>query len=316
MTNNNKRLGVYLIFAFGIGWVLQVIGSVLALRGNQLGFTAALTLTMFAPLIAAIIAGKGIGKKKSGIEWMPRFKGCIGTWLGAWLGVILLAVVCAALYFVIFPDAFDPTFSEYLKASVGEETFEQTYGLIGTELIPVTMLFSVASSSFINMFAALGEEAGWRGYMQPILKERFGRVGGLVLGGLIWGVWHAPAILIAGYEYGWSLFTHPWWQALAGVVLFSLITVPLGIILDRMYEKSRSIWVPSLAHGAFNASAGIAFIALALDHTDELWIGPAPIGIISAIPLFVCAAIILMLKPVPTVEEAAVEETVAVEAAE
>ena len=65
-----------------------------------------------------------------------------------------------------------------------------------------TDLFAVTLAPVINMFAALGEEAGWRGYMMPHLKKQLGLLNGRLLGGVIWGVWHWPLMLLVGYEYG------------------------------------------------------------------------------------------------------------------
>lgn len=61
----------------------------------------------------------------------------------------------------------------------------------------------------INMFPALGEEVGWRGYMMPRLKERFGLLNGRLLGGFVWGIWHWPLMLLVGYEYGTNYLGAP-----------------------------------------------------------------------------------------------------------
>jgi len=42
----------------------------------------------------------------------------------------------------------------------------------------------------------LGEEAGWRGFMLPILQSKFGWMGATLLIALIWSFWHAPLWLI------------------------------------------------------------------------------------------------------------------------
>ena len=37
---------------------------------------------------------------------------------------------------------------------------------------------------------SVGEEFGWRGFLQPRLAQRYGVVSGSLLVGLVWGVWH------------------------------------------------------------------------------------------------------------------------------
>ncbi len=53
--------------------------------------------------------------------------------------------------------------------------------------IPVTIL--------VLIFFTAGEEIGWRGFLQTPLIEAYGGLGGVILLGLIWGIWHAPIAL-------------------------------------------------------------------------------------------------------------------------
>ena len=71
--------------------------------------------------------------------------------------------------------------------------------------IAVSSGASMLWAPWFNMFFAVGEEAGWRGAMYPILKERLG-IKGRIVGGIIWEV--APDHALTGYEYGtdyWGL---------------------------------------------------------------------------------------------------------------
>ncbi len=45
-----------------------------------------------------------------------------------------------------------------------------------------------------NSFIALGEEFGWRAYLVPKLEKLLGLTPSLIIGGIIWGLWHAPFI--------------------------------------------------------------------------------------------------------------------------
>lgn len=90
---------------------------------------------------------------------------------------------------------------------------------------------------FINMLFALGEEVGWRGALNPMLKERFGKRGGRLMGGMIWGAWHWPVMILAGYEYGRDY----WGEPVLGMAMFCLFTTASGTLLDFLYEKSKCI---------------------------------------------------------------------------
>lgn len=286
------NLKKYLILSFGLAWIFQIIGSIFAVKGSQIAFSSIVSVAMLMPMVAVLIIGKGFKKEKTGIEWKPKFKGKWKYWLISWLSPIVLCLAGALVYFLIFPQKFDATFSEYIIANAGEEAFRQMTAVMDMKALFPILIVQIIFAAFINMLFALGEEAGWRGYMQPALKEKFGVTKGRIIGGLIWGAWHWPVIAIAGYEYGWSAFNSPWYLVAAGMLLFPVITVVYGIIADWTYEKAGSIWAPSLWHGAINAAAAVGVYMLKSEYANEMYLGPAPIGIIGVLPFLVMAAAI------------------------
>ena len=111
-----------------------------------------------------------------------------------------------------------------------------------------------------------------------------------IITGVVWGLWHAPVIVLDGYNYP----GHPW----LGVVMMVVFTVPLSMIFAWLRFRSGSVWPSTLAHAAFNAQAGFAFILLSLANS----LLRAPIGIIGLVPMIVFAiwlAATGRLKPEP-----------------
>lgn len=291
---NKKKFIIYLICTFSIAWVMQVVASKLAIGGNMAAFQMILAVSMFAPMLGALIAKAPF--KTMG--WLPRFKAdtknTIVGFLAAWFLPAVLTVLGAILYFVIFPNRFDTT-GQYLAQAAGQAGMEQleAMGITPVMYALIGAIQAITFAPFINMFFALGEEAGWRGFMQPMLKERLGRVKGNVISGIIWGAWHWPVMILAGYEYGLVY----WGAPFLGMALFCFVCVVLGIVMDGVYEKTGCIWAPALAHGAFNAIATLPVMFLNMDYADQLTVGPAPIGIISLIPMLIAAVMIMAKKP-------------------
>lgn len=284
---DKKKFRIFIAGAFGIGWILQVIGSILARQGNQLGFTLLLTLAMYAPFIATLIAKIPV----KGMGWKPKLKGKVRFWLAAWLLPGVFTILGGLLYYIIFPNRLDLT-GQYLTMQAGEAAMQQleALGITVSMYLAIMTVQIFTYAPFINMFAALGEEVGWRGAMQPMLNDYFGKAKGRIIGGVIWGAWHWPVMIIAGYEYGLEY----WGAPFLGMVLFCLITTVMCILLDVAYEKTECIWIPSLAHGAINACAALPMMFLNVEYADQMTLGPAPVGIISVLPALCFAAWVLL----------------------
>lgn len=280
---SKKRFFAYLLWAFLLAWILQVTAGVLYRKGNLAAYSPVLAVSMFAPMLAVLLA-KG---KLKGMGWKPRLKGNIRWILAAWFLPALLGTLGAALYFLLVPAALDLSFGTIYAAlgDAGVAQLEQS-GLSVPLYGAISCVVALSCAPWLNMFFAVGEEAGWRGAMYPLLKERFGKVRGRVLGGVIWGVWHWPIMLLSGYEYGMVY----WGAPVTGPLLFCLITTAMGIILDYLYEKTGCIWVPALCHGAFNAFAGVPTLLLNPVYGNQLLLGPLMIGLVGGLPMILLAA--------------------------
>ena len=288
-----KKLSKYLLWAFGAAWILQIIAGILFRKGNSISYSVLLALSMFAPLLASVMSGAEIRR----IGWKPHIKGNFRWILIAWFVPAILGMVGAALYFLLVPNAFDTTFA-YVRTLLGNEGLSQleSNGLSGQTYAIISVVSAITYAPFVNMLFAVGEEAGWRGTMYPILKEHFGIVKGRLIGGAVWGVWHWPIMLLAGYEYG----TTYWGAPVTGPLLFCVITIAMGILFDFLYEKTNCIWVPALCHGAINAFAGVPTLFLNPAYADKLLLGPLMIGVISGLPL-VLTAFILSIREKNTI---------------
>ena len=266
MTAKEKQgFGLYFLLAFGLAWLLQVYASLLLLRdGNATAYQLLLVVSMFCPLVSVLLVQKFWLHQPTGISWRPRLKGNGRYLLAAWFGPAVFTVLAAVLYFAVFPSRLDTSGSWLATAYGGQWTPEP----------------------LANMIPAVGEEAGWRGYMMPRLKERLGLLNGRLLGGVIWGVWHWPLMLLVGYEYGTNYLGAP----LLGLVVWCVVCFALNTLLDWLYEKTGCIWVPAIAHGALNAVASMPVVLT--DPAEASYytvLGPMPIGLIGMLPVLAVA---------------------------
>lgn len=101
------------------------------------------------------------------------------------------------------------------------------------------VLASLIPGFFISFSAFFGEEYGWRYYLQPILQKRFGLTKGVILLGVIWGLWHLPI--------NFFYYTSPSMGFIS--VISQIITcVTLGVFFAFAYMKTNNIWVVVIIH--------------------------------------------------------------------
>ena len=100
-------------------------------------------------------------------------------------------------------------------------------------------LLSAAINFFQVVAAFFGEEYGWRYYLQPLFQKRFGLKAGVLLLGVVWGLWHLPI--------DFFYYTTPD-MGLIACVSQQITCIFLGIFLAYAYMKTQNIWVPVVIH--------------------------------------------------------------------
>ena len=296
---DKKKLIKFLVFALGLSWAIQIVVSILSLKiGGLIGnyvFQGGLAIVMFTPLIASIIAKTGIKH----IGWKPRLKGNVKWIFFAILMPVVFTVLGCVIFFVIWPNLFSFDGSYMLLVVEGQgidpveykQSIEMT-GLNMQTLSLIQIIQCVTYAPFINMLLAIGEEAGWRGFLYPELNKKFSRVMTWIIGGAVWAAFHFPAMLIAGYEYGTNYIGAP----VLGLVTFTIATIVWGMFLEVIYDKTKCIWFPALLHGSINAAASMFQLFLnggQIEQIEKLMVfGPAPHGLISIIPTAIIAIIL------------------------
>ncbi len=273
------NIAFYLILTFGLSW-----GIWLPLRavGVPLGVYAA--IGMFGPAAAAIIVRlvrhEGFGD--AGLRLVARgMKKGGWMYLAAYVSIPLLLAIGIGLAmltgvqhwaFASNLHQLGVTATDALKAR-GQAL---PTGMSGDQFALISFAGQTALAFtlgiVINMIFTFGEEFGWRGYLLPRLAP-LGGVWAALITGVIWGLWHAPLIILTGYNYP----GHPW----LGVAMMVVFTTSLSLIFAWLRFRSGSVWPTTLAHAAINGQAG--FATLFLSRADSLI--AAPIGIIGVLPM-------------------------------
>ena len=126
--------------------------------------------------------------------------------------------------------------------------------------ILVTAINAVLLGPFLGLIIAFGEEYGWRGYLQTELI-RLGRVRGVFLLGVIWGIWHWPVI--------WMGYNYPG-QPILGSIAMVVMCILLAYVLAYAVFKSNGIWTAAYLHALNNQTLSFYVITL-VAPTSVLW---------------------------------------------
>lgn len=243
-----KRLAIFLLFSFGLVWGMQAVTYMAGVRYGDSAGSVVLAYAMLCPvlamLITRLITKQGFGGMKMGISLRGKKK----YYILAFLVPLFYTEAGCVLYFLLIKDGADWSFPAFGQLERGLWW-----------LVPAAAL----TNALIVSFGGFGEEAGWRGYMYPMLKELFGAKTGIIIGGVIWGIWHYPMIY-QGHNYGTGYFGYPF----TGFLVFTVFTVAMGAWLDELCQKTDSVWAPAFAHAVNNAIMGNTILSGALNTAE------------------------------------------------
>ena len=307
---NTKRILIFLALAVGVPWIATLV-LYLTLRMDELikvGTIVSLSLGM-APALANVVT-RLITREGWGRLWLrPNFRRGWRFYLAAWLLPLLAVIVGGQIFFLLFPQSFDPNLSAVRK-TFASIPFLATNPWVG---MLVTTLEKMLIGLVLGVFY-FGEEFGWRAYLLPKLMERFagaepgsapaedpaqaalyaaGARKAALLVGVIWGVWHWPGQFL-------SMKIDPTMPLLIPLV-FLVSTCALSVLLCWATLRSGSVWPASIGHGAINQ---ISILAKSLMKGPAIpLLGPTSSGLIGGLGYLLLALVLLFSRRAFTGEE-------------
>jgi uncharacterized protein len=156
-------------------------------------------------------------------------------------------------------------------------------------LLPIMALNTVIIGPFLGLIITFGEEYGWRGYLQTELT-RLGRIRGVFLLGVIWGIWHWPVI--------WMGYNYPG-QPILGSIAMVVVCILLAYFLAHAVFKSQGIWTAAYLHALSNQTLSFFVLTMIKPHDMLLSFG---IGVPS-LALGALLVLLLLRDPVWKVTE-------------
>lgn len=277
----------YIVIAMGLAWAVALplwLGDGLATPFIGL----LLPVMMYTPAVAVLVVmlvlrpvPRGQRLRFLGMWPLRPAKRVIGMSLIALfgtIGVVVLSLAIAALFGWITLDLVSFSgFAEVLNTGPAGAVALPPLGVI----VAAQLLAVPVAAATVNAVAAFGEEIGWRGFLVPALR-RYGTWPALLISGAVWGLWHAPIILL-GYNFGRTDIT--------GVLLMTAGCVAWGVLLGWLRLRSGSVWPAVFAHAAVNAAAGLPTLLYAAGTRPD----PALAFVLGASGWIACALVTIVL---------------------
>ena len=196
---------------------------------------------LFSPLIGCVVARLVTREGfRDGILW-PRFSGNAKAYVLALVLPLLAGLLGAATCAIALHAG--PT----LKLEGG----------LRMACLSLLLLFAQV---YYVAFITAGEELGWRALLYDKLEILLGTNGSVIVGGIIWGVWHFPALYYDGLNFGKEYPGFPF----VGILLMCISTIFMGAALQLVRKMSGSVIPACIFHGVVDSVYG-GLLSLFLD---------------------------------------------------
>jgi len=284
---SNRPLLVYLLISFSVVWICASL-----IKFSGIGYDSLIStfivafLCMPAPAFAAFIVQKYINNESlqsleityinanktalaMNLLWITLFVFFFFFWV--FLGGNLLHWDLMGKVDLSYAGMIEKM-EELTKYSVDltDKNIPQPIILIG-----IALLLGFVSGCTINLLFTLGEEIGWRGFLYKQWQHLSFHLR-VIVTGVIWGLWHAPLILL-GHNYD----NYPF----IGIGMMVLLCISLSYPMEWIRQQSKSVLGPAIFHGSINAVAGLS-ILFCKDGNELIGSIPGLAGVLAGFSVF------------------------------
>lgn len=275
-----KRLVIFLLLAFGLSWIPWIIlnrtfGYDEWFSSGHMGHCYILCLLgYYGPALANILTRVITKEGFHDMLLHLRLKGHVKQYLTAWLLPAVIGLCIAVLANCTYAGwDWDAISAQYTAKQV---------------ISTVLMVFATAPLAAFNTF---GEEYGWRAYMNQKLEPLFGTLGTVLIGGILWGLWHAP-LTVHGHNFGKDYPGFPY----MGILLMCVMCTGFGAVLCWLTKTSGTVYPAAIMHACINNGGLTLGTVLLVTHDKELTIGQMALEMIPIAAFGVVFTVLLLCR--------------------
>jgi len=247
-TRMARALLIYFCISTGTNAAIALVTSWMGWTVNSPAWSALVPIAMWAPALGAYIARRAE---------RPRFTEpmSLKRWGTTGAQVILVPLVMPlAVYGASYAVAVGSGFA-YWNPGNGRWT--------STSQIAANLVINLTLLGIFGTFTAMGEEIGWRGYLQPRLDVAGIRSSVLIVW-LFQVAYHAPLMVGADYVAIGSLGTT--------LLLFAIGDLPISFLLAREAYRARSLWPAVFFHSFHNTISQWLFPKFFTVSAGQPWV--------------------------------------------
>jgi hypothetical protein len=240
---------VFMVVSVGTTTAIAVVCSAMGWTVNSPVWGLLAPIAMWAPALGRLISRRTVDRDFTATLSLRRW-GATGMQVILWPIVVPLLVYGAAYAVASFAGL------AHWNPGGGKWT-------TGSQ-IAANVVLNLAVLSVLGTFTALGEELGWRGYLQPRL-DWAGVRGSLLIVWLCQWAYHAPLVVGAGYANSG--------EHIPSLGAFAAADLVLTWLWARESYRAASLWPAVFFHSFHNTISQWLFPKFFAGGDDQLWLG-------------------------------------------
>jgi uncharacterized protein len=244
-----RPLLVFLGIAAGATTAIAILCAAKGWTVNSPAWVALAPIAMWAPALGRFVARRTLDRRFT--STLP-----LGRWGATGPQVVLWPL---AFPLVVYGTAYA------IASGAGIAHWSPGGGTWTTgRQIAANLLVNLSILGVFGTLTAMGEEIGWRGYLQPRL-DAAGVKASVVIVWICQVIYHAPLMAWAGYAEAGGLFT--------SLALFAIGDLPVSFIMAEESYRARSLWPAVFFHSFHNTISQWLFPKFFSVGEGQLWLG-------------------------------------------
>jgi len=243
-----SALTVFMMIAAGATCAIALVCAAMGWTIESRPWIALAPLAMWAPALGAYAARNTVDKDFASTLRLRTRERTLAAMIRRSL----------AFPFAVYATAYAIAWCAGIaRWSPGGGKWTTTAQIVANVVVNLTIL------GIVGTFTAMGEEIGWRGYLQPRL-DAAGVRASVVVVSLCQIVYHAPVIVFAGYLNSGS--------AAVSLAMFAAGEVPWSFIAASESYRARSLWPAVLIHSFHNTMSQWLFPRFFALSANQMWL--------------------------------------------